>query len=1651
MNEDTAAAAAAGSSSSGDEIASSADIFPVSRAPLPQSDSSSSSDFIAVPSSAHFNPSSASLAAAVSAAAATIAATASVSAAPQLTEDHSAFFFPSAPSTFRVFVAQQASNDPCEDRWFVVRDDVLTTGSDAFTAAAATVAPSPLSIGHPASVFRSSSAAAAVAAAACPPTSSRMRTALDAYPAPLSLSRSSSTASEHVPSRSHPEGGPHHHHHQQQQQQQSEGGVLFGVADGHGGPRMAEWVQTHLPRLIFKNTRNCNTAASIAQGMQHAYEECDKKFAAEVVMKEVREHKEREEYLKQMKASLNPGTLQQQLQLQRLQQQHLQQQQRKSAKMAGACAIAVLVRRVGEDWLSFTANVGDTRSVHVQARFGGDSTAPSIHGSTSGAAPDAAASVPPRAQGAAAAADDTDRYASAASNALSRIVVRDRTRTRGDAGESFAAAASFTARDKREFQLHAPPAAATGTGFLPSGSPALPLSSAFCTELNSFIAGTALVMEDQLGKLGRTSSSNGAAAAAAAAASSSSICNCDCKESSSVSSSSSRFGAAPSTPSLSAAPAVLPPLPAAPVTAHTRALVLQHFSTLASEAQAGAASAGPAYPSRGSDSSSSVHLHTAAAAAVHNSRRKRSAFGYDDYDEDIGEEEAGSEDDACHTLPASGLSYPLLSQLSARSGFTARSSPDVTADFLMRRLLSFGANSAEVAASAFSLARYASTAYSFGAAGSVESSVQHPHLLLSALPQSTDHSAEELSETLAVLHRSSDPAAVRFTVLWHTAHLPQGREHEPDVSAKMAMNDLAKRYRVRRPPAADNPKASMFEAMHHRKGRVVAPDRQQSVSAYANNLVASFTEDGCGHPKGGAASASAAAFATPRIGAVSHHNKKDGRRALRVAGSLMSTRALGDGYLKNTDHTALGLNPYAQYAPYISGTPEVRVRILSTADRFLIIGSDGVWENVSNALAATLVAGFIADESVAVQATQQHALAQQQAQAQCDHGRCGACGGINSAQQQTQQQLLPQRSIPDWAQPTAPPLLPPQHPASVSRIQSIVPVHATMEGLGAGTNAFTRASGGGGSSTAAGAAAAVSSSSFSASRRNVPPSPFHAAVYSSSSLSVGLPALHSSSLSALGPLDASLCVGHGGQSAAGPAATASSAAATAPLVASSPIRDLTDAFLGDPAQRLAGYCLLRSRITTDNTRAAKAALNNFASGGGVTPLLQHLSAMLSLPTGGERRLTHDDITAMVVLLPWHSFVHSDEAAAARAPAVLEGAQRFYTASAQECNPLEGVFDADDVLEASRESGRLPPASVATIRRDIAIATYRGRPAATAAAEGGGMPMSLQPVTGEKHREELYQRAPQLPQVAQQQQQRGCGLELSSSAATSASEDVGGMSRSRGLNTAAAASYTSALQITLSGAAVVASAAAAAAASVAFDSTAALLPTLPSTAATMTAAAFGAAARANSRAAQETDASATQAATRGESASNSRAALMRDTSDRAASALSSQIRAANRTAAPPHAARADEDDDIDDEEDESVVVQLKSSAAKALSATAAPASSAAAAAAAPSSSGCVDGPPVLPAPPHAHASQIGSQLPLSMSSQNAPSSQQQWLQQGGNKRGTLLSFFSKSAIVAPALREPGGSLINLKPAGGGTKLQLQPPKPPPSCPALPRSS
>ena len=81
---------------------------------------------------------------------------------------------------------------------------------------------------------------------------------------------------------------------------------------------------------------------------------------------------------------------------------------------------------------------------------------------------------------------------------------------------------------------------------------------------------------------------------------------------------------------------------------------------------------------------------------------------------------------------------------------------------------------------------------------------------------------------------------------------------------------------------------------------------------------------------------------------------------LRVGGSLVVTRALGDGYLKMRE---LSVEPFASYCPYITCRPTISWRKMQPTDRAVILASDGLWNFVSakDCISALTTVGHAAD------------------------------------------------------------------------------------------------------------------------------------------------------------------------------------------------------------------------------------------------------------------------------------------------------------------------------------------------------------------------------------------------------------------------------------------------------------------------------------------------------------------------------------------------------------------------------------------------------------------------------------------------------------------------------------------------------------------
>ncbi|OQR85409.1 protein phosphatase 2C [Achlya hypogyna] len=107
--------------------------------------------------------------------------------------------------------------------------------------------------------------------------------------------------------------------------------------------------------------------------------------------------------------------------------------------------------------------------------------------------------------------------------------------------------------------------------------------------------------------------------------------------------------------------------------------------------------------------------------------------------------------------------------------------------------------------------------------------------------------------------------------------------------------------------------------------------------------------------------------------------------ACYVKGGLQPTRAFGDFAFKDvlfngspyTERRGGGRYIAPPYTPpYISSTPDLQSRTLTPNDRFLILGSDGVWDFVTNQEAVDLVAHYasLGHHDLAAQALVHHVI-----------------------------------------------------------------------------------------------------------------------------------------------------------------------------------------------------------------------------------------------------------------------------------------------------------------------------------------------------------------------------------------------------------------------------------------------------------------------------------------------------------------------------------------------------------------------------------------------------------------------------------------------------------------------------------------------------
>jgi pyruvate dehydrogenase phosphatase len=91
--------------------------------------------------------------------------------------------------------------------------------------------------------------------------------------------------------------------------------------------------------------------------------------------------------------------------------------------------------------------------------------------------------------------------------------------------------------------------------------------------------------------------------------------------------------------------------------------------------------------------------------------------------------------------------------------------------------------------------------------------------------------------------------------------------------------------------------------------------------------------------------------------------KRDDYKACYVKGNLMPTRAFGDLRLKHSEFNFHNHPPELGYrkpiptynGPYITHEPEITVIDLQKNDQYLILASDGLWDEISRKKSAELV------------------------------------------------------------------------------------------------------------------------------------------------------------------------------------------------------------------------------------------------------------------------------------------------------------------------------------------------------------------------------------------------------------------------------------------------------------------------------------------------------------------------------------------------------------------------------------------------------------------------------------------------------------------------------------------------------------------------
>lgn len=976
--------------------------------------------------------------------------------------------FPQPPSNFRVLASQQPANSPCEDRYFVAYDGDAAPASE------------------PESGLQSSSSRGGAAA----PSGSGYddgEAARDGFPSGRSRSSNCGAAGPAAPVPS---------------------AFLVGVADGHGGESAADFVREHLPTYVFRFTRDAATPAGIVLGLQRAFKKCDDVFIHSVVAARAKAVER-----------MTQGT------------QGTQRSRRDKAEDVakhGCCVSAVLVRRVGGQWLSFSVNAGDSRSV-----VGRYVPPPATSGLTAGGA---------------------------ASRGIN-----------GFGGESHGEYSNDSVRSAASIGLAAAPSedAECGPKTTTAARTEPYVAPIYCHRLAKAVGAIALLATLVGGKTPLLSAAAGDAPGV--------VSLLDTVPVESVSA--APLGDEPSwlQGSDAAAPALSPGAQAsARVSPSFRASALRWAADTVSAAvtaQSAAASAAP--EADGQDSRPTK-------------RTKRVSSG--------GSLASLAPPPVPPAAHAPAASAALTTLIDARWA-TLAGSP----------VPALPAGITTTGALPSSSTRHARPRAACGAA------------------LSADHDLGNPSEVAYLLKRCSDPEAIRIKGNPQPVMMPlpgsrgiitassnaslasqPGHAREVDVSPLVAA--AVARFKAEHgivqpaPPPSATQSGGAGASARARAAALAAESQSQSQSQSYSQVGGTFRSQAIEQ------------LATPASITDSFCRSLHGETMPippqfmpRIGGSLQISRVIGDAYLKHRDFAP---PLWAPYVPYVSAIPEVRVRALGSRDRFLILASDGLWDSLGVQRAVEVVCHALADEDTV--ATFAGFL---------DSSASAAPPGVQSSSA-------------------------PQLPCGPSALESV--------GYGLEAMRCCRASGG------SAATATASSTAGTAAGVSRQASLYAAPEGSLTARSMSFTAGAASQDPAACPL---LSAGPGPRQGAPPAPKVSSAA---------------DCFLGDVAQRLVGLSLytrwlsMVRQVLVHRASAGDAAafaqihlngperspasagasgasstsgvLGGGSSHNGISGPDAFERFLSDAPAGDRRRMYHDDITAVVTLLPSHLFApEPDEA------------------------------------------------------------------------------------------------------------------------------------------------------------------------------------------------------------------------------------------------------------------------------------------------------------------------------------------------------------------------------------------------------------------------